>query len=326
MLFRSAESGIGYAAISPYQNSDLWREYMETKLNSPFISGKRYCVSWHTSLSNYGSRYGCNRIGAYFSNDTTFQPGFQYDYINVIPGVENLEIITDTLNWTLFKQVYVAQSSEQFMTIGNFRPAALTDTSNVINPSGWVVYYYFDDFGVYELPDIEVGVDDTICTMGGSVQLQATCTGCWAGLQYRWLPAIGLSDTTVLNPIASPSQSTTYYFGLVDTSGTVPCMVDYLDSVTVRICDSLSGIPEYDPFFLQVYPNPVMNLVNLSFIPLTHDGIMLVYDIRGRLILNSTIMKGVGEKCMDISSLESGVYIIVLRSQGLRAVKKFVKT
>ncbi|MFN7013984.1 MAG: hypothetical protein ACK4ON_06920 [Bacteroidia bacterium] len=220
--YQWANNGLGYVAISPYQFSasttDLWREYIEVELLNPLINNKKYCVSWYSNLPDKPTliRNACNRIGAFFSIDTLFQTGLQYDYIPVIPQVENLEIITDTSNWVLFKQIFTAQGGEKFMTVGNFRSGVMTSTILINSNNVWT-YYYFDDFGVYELPEIEAGNNDTICTTAGSVQLTANCMGCWPGLQYRWWPAAGLNDTTVLNPTSSPTQTTTYYFGLTDT-------------------------------------------------------------------------------------------------------------
>ncbi|MGD0710774.1 MAG: T9SS type A sorting domain-containing protein [Bacteroidales bacterium] len=48
------------------------------------------------------------------------------------------------------------------------------------------------------------GNNDTIC-YGGSAQLTAT-----GGTTYAWSPNVGLSDTAIANPIASPLTTTTY--------------------------------------------------------------------------------------------------------------------
>jgi hypothetical protein len=50
----------------------------------------------------------------------------------------------------------------------------------------------------------KVSNDTTICS-GSSIQLIAS-----GGAKYTWLPSTGLSDTTIENPIASPTKTTTY--------------------------------------------------------------------------------------------------------------------
>lgn len=325
---QSPHYGNGYTGISPYQfstsTSDLWREHIEVPLTSPLGLNKNYCVSWYTSLAEM-SRYGCNRIGAYFSTDTLFQSGPQLDYIPVVPQVENLEIVTDTANWVLFKQILTAQGGEKFMTVGNFRSGIMTDTSFVINQNGWAAYYYFDDFGVYELPELDAGNNDSICTTGGSVQLNANCTGCWPGLQYRWWPATGLNDTTILNPIASPTQTTTYYVGLIDTSNTVPCIIDLTDSLTVYVCDSIAKPPSDTVFTFNLYPNPTFGELSLAFTGLSEDVILYIYDARGRMAARYAIPKGTVQKKIDITPLSKAVYILKLQGNSIKEMRKLVK-
>lgn len=57
---------------------------------------------------------------------------------------------------------------------------------------------------VAPLPIANAGVDTSICT-GGSVMMNAS-----GGTSYAWLPATGLSNANIANPIASPAVATTY--------------------------------------------------------------------------------------------------------------------
>jgi gliding motility-associated-like protein len=61
-----------------------------------------------------------------------------------------------------------------------------------------------------------ITANDTIC-FGDSIQLNAT-----GGSQYSWFGAFGgLSDTSIANPKASPSQTTTYIVTITNDSGCV---------------------------------------------------------------------------------------------------------
>lgn len=300
--------------------SNDWREYLEIKLITSLNNSRHYCVNWSTNLANI-SRYASNRVGAYFSPDTIFQTGSQYDYINVIPQVENLSINADTLNWSEFHQSFIAQGGEQFMTVGNFRPGSMVDTSEIINPSGAWAYYYFDDFGVYLLPEIDAGTGGEICNFGQSVQLQASCTDCWDGLQYRWWPQEGLSDPDSLNTIATPSKTTTYYFGLIDPTETVPCIVDLVDSVTVTVCDGV--VPT--GFDFAIVPNPSSDQVKLVFSQQTEVTTLKLYDARGRLIREEDIPANSISYVLNIEELSAGQYSIELRNPSGEAHQKLVK-
>jgi len=88
--------------------------------------------------------------------------------------------------------------------------------------------------------------NDTIC-LGDSVQLQAT-----GGVQYTWFGAFGgLSDTTIANPIATPSQTTTYLVTIKNDSGCVkteqvkiwinPMPIPNNLTTTTTLCNDSSG-------------------------------------------------------------------------------------
>lgn len=66
----------------------------------------------------------------------------------------------------------------------------------------------------------------SICN-GGTAQLQATATGGSGGpYTYAWSPGTGLSSTTISNPIASPTSSTTYTVTASDGSNTSSSQVN----------------------------------------------------------------------------------------------------
>jgi gliding motility-associated-like protein len=61
-----------------------------------------------------------------------------------------------------------------------------------------------------------ITANDSIC-MGSNLQLQAT-----GGSKYSWFSAFGgLSDTSIANPVATPTQTTTYIVTITNDSGCV---------------------------------------------------------------------------------------------------------
>lgn len=55
---------------------------------------------------------------------------------------------------------------------------------------------------------------------GQSSQLTATAQGGSGSYAFAWAPATGLSSTTIFNPIATPSETTTYMVTVTDAVGT----------------------------------------------------------------------------------------------------------
>lgn len=66
---------------------------------------------------------------------------------------------------------------------------------------------------VNPLPIVDAGQDTTKCGEPG-IQLQAT-----GGIGYVWFPAASLSDPNIGNPIATPTDTTTYYVLATDING-----------------------------------------------------------------------------------------------------------
>ena len=74
------------------------------------------------------------------------------------------------------------------------------------------------------LPVVDATPDNNLC-IGSSVQLNTT-----GAATYSWSPAIGLSNTGIPNPIASPTVNTKYYVTGTDANGCTN-----VDSVTISI-------------------------------------------------------------------------------------------
>ena len=73
---------------------------------------------------------------------------------------------------------------------------------------------------------------DTIC-LGDSIQLQAA-----GALHFLWSPGQDLSDSTIANPVAAPSQTTTYIVTMTDS---LSCFI--IDSVQV-VVDTAASAPQ----------------------------------------------------------------------------------
>jgi gliding motility-associated-like protein len=96
--------------------------------------------------------------------------------------------------------------------------------------------------GVFGLPDIDAGLDTSVCLSPGSfrdyVVLQAT-----GGVSYTWSPAAGLDNTATPTPTATPDSNTTYYVAAIDTNG-----CENIDSVRVTVLDPALDLITEDEF------------------------------------------------------------------------------
>lgn len=112
------------------------------------------------------------------------------------------------------------------------------------------------------LPIANAGSDVTIFD-GASTTLNAT-----GGFIYAWAPTTGLSDSTIANPIASPTITTTYYVTVTSANG---CSA--IDSVTITVMPTIeipdgispNGDGSNDVWiidFIEEYPDNVVEVYN----------------------------------------------------------------
>lgn len=93
---------------------------------------------------------------------------------------------------------------------------------------------------VSDLPTVNAGKDLDIL-LAGEKKIEAKVTG--NGLKYKWVPAIGLSNDSIINPMSSPKATTKYTLMVTSKEG---CVVTDEVLVTVHI----------DPFIPNVFsPN-----------------------------------------------------------------------
>ncbi len=321
--FQYAHTGNGYAGIGPTDNpNSKFGECIEVSLTQT-LKQKMYCTSFYVNTPNVDWS-STNCIQARFTKDSVISNSF--DRIYLTDGIEATEIIRDTVNWVLIKGFYDAKGEEKFMTVGCFEDITWDDYLCSETQGCGFSYYYFDDFGVYELPEISAGLGGEIDTLGENVGLQASCEGCWNDLVYRWWPSAGLSDSTILNPIATPEVTTTYYFGLIDTSETVPCIVDLVDSVTVFVTIPQDTVtPPPTSFSWLVYPSPTSSNLTLQFSALNNDSQLLIIDARGRLVRKIVVPKNTESLPLDLSALASGEYFLQIENMSLKEKRKITK-
>ncbi|MFH1321134.1 MAG: gliding motility-associated C-terminal domain-containing protein [Bacteroidota bacterium] len=138
---------------------------------------------------------------------------------------------------------------------------------------------------VNDLPVVNAGNDTTIF-LGDQIMLNAS-----GGIEYVWIPATGLDNTDVPNPLANPDTTTTYIVTITDETGCV-------DSATITI---------------EVIPFEFEPEVPDAFTP-DGDGlndILYVYDILGREgealeDFNFKIFNRWGEMIFETSSIDQG--------------------
>jgi len=181
--YQNPRTGIGYAGFYSYNDTVNMREYIEVPLIDTLIANKNYCVEFYVSISNFCYN-AISNVGAYFSVDTVFQNNIQfYALSSYIPQIENpiTNMLNDTANWMLVSGNFIATGGERFMTIGNFRIPANTNTQIMPGATQGGAYYYIDDVSVVDCTGD--GVDEL--TNNSSIKLYPNPNSGMMLLEYK---------------------------------------------------------------------------------------------------------------------------------------------
>ncbi|MCZ2249966.1 MAG: hypothetical protein LC111_14505, partial [Bacteroidia bacterium] len=130
--FQYPVSGSNYAGIGTYCRRiplcEEWKEYLTGQIIEPLKTGKTYCGSMYVSFADTMSVV-CNDMGIAFTNFVPTNPSGAN--LNINPQIENNIVnnpLANKINWTEVKGNFVANGTEQYITIGNFIPSLLSDT------------------------------------------------------------------------------------------------------------------------------------------------------------------------------------------------------
>lgn len=200
--FQYARTGNAYVMTTTFYGTPDGRTYVETPLLDTLRKGVKYCLEIFVSLSD-NSEYTTNNLGVYFSKDSISDQTNWFYYLPYIPQIEHAMIITtDTANWVLISENYIASGGEKYLTIGNFRNDADTDTLR-IGTSGMYAIYYIDDVSLYSCNTIDKtnstlfipntftpngdGKNDVFKVVGENIKVfQGMIFNRWGELIYKW--------------------------------------------------------------------------------------------------------------------------------------------
>jgi hypothetical protein len=278
--------GKGYAGgFMLNKNSDSARDYIYTKLIDTLKIGHRYIASLYVNRAQ-AVDYAVATIGILFTDTATVVTNSQSSFISANPQIQNNLVLSDTLNWILIQDTFIAVGGEVYLTIGNFNTAETSDSIKLTNywPTFPIAYYYIDGVSVYDVTGgacntyWDAGLDEYIHA-GDSIRLGAINTD---NSTYTWQNSVGgttyLNSNTDARPWSKPSQTTTYY-----VTKTCPNNTVFKDTVTVYI-QSTVGIKKFeDNASINIYPNPNNGNMSVGY-NMKEDAILEITDITGNIV------------------------------------------
>lgn len=294
-------SGVGYAGLWMYSpDVPNTREYLQAPLVTPLQEGKYYNVSLFVNAYNI-SQVFVNNFGVHFSTQALSIPGSQY-LLEAEMQIYNFgnPIISDTLNWTKISGIYLASGSESFITMGNFKDDASTQTQD--NPDTLAMplsYYFIDDVSVEEITQPFWQYHDTTVYYGDSVLIGPALTG----LDIDWytdnLDFISNAPGIYVTPPTSRDYIAKETFDGVET--------EHVVHVTVI---GGAGLEENELQNLRVFPNPSKGSFSISGIASDKPLQLEVRDVHGKLVFEENgISKDLNSFALGV---ENGIYFVTV--------------
>lgn len=180
--FQYPHSGNNYSGLGLFaESSNPNREYIQNKLSKKLQINTSYCISIYVSLANI-STTAIDQIGIYLDAGNINTPYFGISTLT--PQIQSPigVFLTDTSGWQNIRGLYSSNGTEEYLTIGNFKTNAQTNTITVSNGFS-ESYYLIDDVSVIEANSKANAGQDTLICIGDSVFIGRQQE---VGLQCDW--------------------------------------------------------------------------------------------------------------------------------------------
>ncbi len=178
-----ANFGAGYVGLYFYAPDD-YREYIQAKLSQTLLKGETYTVSFYVSLAER-SDFAIKEFGIQFVEHpvkANTRKTLSRMHMSKIPGdvsnyfdIKYSDFYSDKEDWVKVEKEFVANGTENYMLIGNFKNNARTQKFRTKRNVTKGSYYYLDMVSVIPLhPNVQsrtVALSD-----GKSFQLDSTHT------------------------------------------------------------------------------------------------------------------------------------------------------
>ncbi len=301
-----------------------WRNYIQQKMSHKLIAGKNYCVTYWASLVNYVN-YGVDELGAYF-DDGSLQSIGPLKEAPANPQIKSPSNVfyMDTLNWMKVQGTFIANGTEEYISLGNFRyTAATTYTALDGNWTSGLCNYFIDDVSVIETdlpayagPDIW-GIPTNTVYLGRQREIGLDDDCFWYKLPNVTTPIDTAAGITVT--VAAITQT---YVVKQDICGNVK-------HDTVIVYASGVGINEAIVTSSQIktYPNPAQNFLDIKI-----DSEKLkseIFKLRvinsiGEVVTEDDIVFKNNLATINTSNFNNGFYIISIETSEHYTINKMI--
>lgn len=195
-----------------------YKEYIQTKLNAPLVANKTYIISMYVSQAENPYFNVTNPNIWLFNSQVNYATTSSFTPTGSI--APTIDPTPSKVNWQKVSYCYKANGGEQFLVIGGIsitnsvvNTTTCTSTPNTVyglDPFSQLGYMYIDEVSLLEV-NLNIPLSYSICNTN-TIQIANTqsCVPNDVNLTYTWTPPTNLSNSSILNPIASNTITTAY--------------------------------------------------------------------------------------------------------------------
>jgi gliding motility-associated-like protein len=230
--FQAANSGNAYVGLRYSGNINNYNSHFYgVKLLQKLVIGRKYSLSFYVSLAD-SSITTNNNLGMLLSTQKLYVQDRIMSDNYILPNRSHLrckDTITDKENWIKVAGFLLADSSYEYLTIGNFY-----NYNNIVSSPkgrGWDHLFYLDDVSIEET-NMRIEATDTVVCEGYSTNLMAR------GLDDFFYWSINKKDTL--------SSTRSFNFYPKQSSFIYLISLNNIDSIFIEVINPpIKVVPEY---------------------------------------------------------------------------------
>jgi hypothetical protein len=307
---------LNYVDRKVYYVTYYYKCIFKSKLTQKLTAGKTYCATMYVTADEHLDRYYTNGMSMYFDNgqlDTmlTIHHDSSATFSSVTPQVQCSFIINDTINWMKIQSTFVANGTEEYITIMNPIPDSLLQKQTPIPGDSMCLhsqYVLLDDVSLIPI-DLHNWLHDTFCAVGDSV---------WVGLDWRdYTDGVWYAYNNTAIDFVKGGIDTTAGFWYKPTSaitqfvqGVEICGVWVYDTMNVYAYPLMNNEYLIMNNGMQVYPNPTTETFTVQKV--SGNKVQLI-NMYGQVVQQQIVLNG--QAVFNVGALARGVYYIKSEQQ-----------
>jgi hypothetical protein len=137
-----------------------------------------------------------------------------------------------------------------------------------------------------------------------------------------------ISDFKTIGTVNSKNVSGIHNYSFVDgnlINGTSYYRLNQIDNDGNSKFSEIATANIKSAISLSVYPNPVVNSLNVSHPAASNQANIKIFNLEGKTILQKSLLASATSTQLDVSDLTTGSYLIVIEDQSEKSSIKFIK-